>query len=158
MDDCMSIVALGLDLTQIERLAEAESRRGERFLERIFTERERAYCERRAQRRHVHYAGRFAVKEAVMKALGTGWTRGVRWIDIEVVRASGGPPELVLHGDGVPRKEDDFIAYTWDQFLKTGDETWPARLPMVKSAVRAMDCVQELLASDDVRKAYLGED
>ena len=94
----MPIVALGLDLTEIERLAEAEARRGERFLARLFTPGERAYCERRAARRHVHYAGRFAVKEAVMKALGTGWTRGVRWVDIEVRRSPGGPPELVLHG------------------------------------------------------------
>jgi holo-[acyl-carrier protein] synthase len=94
----MAVVSLGLDLTQIERLATAETRRGERFLERVFTARERAYCERRSARRHVHYAGRFAVKEAVMKALGTGWTRGVRWVDIEVARAPGGPPELVLHG------------------------------------------------------------
>jgi holo-[acyl-carrier protein] synthase len=99
MGACMSIVSLGLDLTQIERLAEAETRRGERFLERIFTARERAYCERRAARRHVHYAGRFAVKEAVMKALGTGWTRGVRWVDIEVVRSPGSAPELLLHGE-----------------------------------------------------------
>ena len=94
----MGIVALGLDLTQIERLAEAESRRGERFLARLFTPGERRYCEQRAARRHVHYAGRFAVKEAVMKALGTGWTGGVRWLDIEVVRAPGAAPQLLLHG------------------------------------------------------------
>jgi PhoPQ-activated pathogenicity-related protein len=56
---------------------------------------------------------------------------------------------LVFHHDGVKRKEDDLIAYTWDQFLKGGDEEWPARLPMVKAAVRAMDCVQQLVGSKE---------
>jgi holo-[acyl-carrier protein] synthase len=92
------IVALGLDLLAIERLEQALERRGERLLERLFTPAERAYCERRPARRVTHYAGRFAVKEAVMKALGTGWTRGVRWVDIEVRRVPGGAPELALHG------------------------------------------------------------
>jgi PhoPQ-activated pathogenicity-related protein len=55
---------------------------------------------------------------------------------------------LVFGGDGKGRSEDDLIAYTWKKFLETGDETWPARLPMVKSAVRTMDCVQELLRSE----------
>ncbi len=56
---------------------------------------------------------------------------------------------LVFHQDGIERKEDDLIAYTWDQFLKTGDARWPARLPMVKSVVRAMDTIQSLFGQDD---------
>ena len=55
---------------------------------------------------------------------------------------------LTFHGDGVERKEDNLICYTWDQFLKGGDDFWPARLPMVKATVRAMDCVQEFLAGE----------
>lgn len=94
----MAIIGLGLDLAQIARLQSAYGRHGERLLERVFTDGERAYCDRRARTRLTHYAGRFAVKEAVMKVLGTGWARGVRWHDIEVTRNSGSAPELVLHG------------------------------------------------------------
>ena len=93
----MSIVALGMDLIQIDRLEKVIAARGQRFLERVFTERERAYCTSRA-RPATHFAGRYAVKEAVMKTLGTGWARGVRWVDIEIVRAPGSPPVVELHG------------------------------------------------------------
>jgi len=93
----MPVVAIGMDLAQIARFRKVIDRHGERVLERLFTEGERAYCDRRASRIG-SYAGRFAVKEAVMKVLGTGWARGVTWKDIEVVRRSGSPPELVLHG------------------------------------------------------------
>ncbi|MBX9653798.1 PhoPQ-activated pathogenicity-related family protein, partial [bacterium] len=64
---------------------------------------------------------------------------------------------LIFHQDNTPRKEDDLIGYTWDQFLKTGDETWPARLPMVKSAVRAMDAIQEFMASDKGGKVTVNQ-
>jgi PhoPQ-activated pathogenicity-related protein len=56
---------------------------------------------------------------------------------------------LIFHGDGKPRTEDDLIAYSWDQFLRTGDERWPTRLPMTKAAVRAMDATTAFLASDE---------
>lgn len=68
------------------------------MLDRLFTAAEREYCDKRAAR-FTHYAGRFAVKEAVMKALGTGWRRGVRWVDIEVRREPGAAPQLKLHGE-----------------------------------------------------------
>lgn len=93
----MAIVSLGIDLVEIARLEQVIERRGARFLERVFTAGERAYCDGRASR-IASYAGRFAVKEAAMKVLGTGWSRGVRWLDLEVVRERGQAPRLVMHG------------------------------------------------------------
>ncbi len=91
------IVGLGLDITEIDRVRAAIERRGEAFLKRVFTPAEIGYCERHRDR-YERYAGRFAAKEAAMKALGTGWRRGVRWIDIEIVRLPSGKPSLQLRG------------------------------------------------------------
>jgi holo-[acyl-carrier protein] synthase len=91
-----NIIGLGLDATDISRIADTIERYGERFLNRIFTENEIAYCMRRRVPA-IHFAGRFAAKEAAMKALGTGFSQGVVWRDVEVVRR-GGPPQLQLHG------------------------------------------------------------
>lgn len=97
----MDIVGLGIDATDIPRVAALVDRYGVRFLQRVFTEGEIAYCTRR--RNPVpHLAGRFAAKEAAMKALGTGQTRDVLWKDIEVVR-SDGPPQLRFHGGAARR-------------------------------------------------------
>ena len=99
----MSIIGLGFDATDIPRVREVFERYGERFLQRVFTDAEIAYCTR--QRDPVpSLAGRFAAKEATMKALGTGHTRGVLWRDIEVVR-HGGPPQLRLTGGALLRFE-----------------------------------------------------
>jgi holo-[acyl-carrier protein] synthase len=91
------IVGLGLDIAEIDRIEAAITRHGVPFLERIFTAREVAYCESH-KNRFERYAARFAAKEAAMKALGTGWRRGVRWRDIEVARDSSGKPTLHLEG------------------------------------------------------------
>jgi holo-[acyl-carrier protein] synthase len=92
------IIGMGIDVEEVERVRGAMERQGERFLRRIFTEKERAYCEQ-FKDKYERYAGRFAVKEAAMKALGTGWSRGVRWVDVEVVRQRGGRPNLALKGE-----------------------------------------------------------
>jgi holo-[acyl-carrier protein] synthase len=91
------IVGLGVDIAEVDRIQAAIERRGRAFLERVFTPAEIAYCESHRNRCE-RYAGRFAAKEAAMKALGTGWSRGVRWVDIEVTRLPSGQPTLSLHG------------------------------------------------------------
>jgi holo-[acyl-carrier protein] synthase len=96
-----NIIGLGIDATDIDRIAETIERYGDRFLHRIFTEGEVAYARRRRVPA-IHFAGRFAAKEAAMKALGTGHSQGVLWCDVEVVRR-GGPPQLQLHGGAARR-------------------------------------------------------
>ncbi len=91
------ILGLGVDITEVDRIEAAIARHGRAFLKRLFTPSEIAYCERHRHRAE-RFAGRFAAKEAAMKALGTGWTQGVRWLDIEVVREPSGKPTLKLSG------------------------------------------------------------
>jgi holo-[acyl-carrier protein] synthase len=91
------ILGTGVDIAEVPRIRQSIERFGERFLHRIFTEGEILYCEAKAGR-FESYAARFAAKEAGMKALGTGWSRGVRWRDIEVVRPKGQRPTIQFHG------------------------------------------------------------
>jgi holo-[acyl-carrier protein] synthase len=91
------IVGLGLDIAEVDRMQAAIERHGAPFLRRLFTAAEIAYCERH-RNKFERYAGRFAVKEAAMKALGTGWRHGVRWQDFEITNLPGGKPTLRLSG------------------------------------------------------------
>jgi holo-[acyl-carrier protein] synthase len=91
------IIGTGIDVVEVPRVAATIERFGDRFLHRIFTEGEIRYCQSKANRVE-RFAARFAAKEAGMKALGTGWSRGVRWCDVEVQRQPGGRPTLVFHG------------------------------------------------------------
>ena len=97
----LHILGIGLDATDIPRLERVIDRHGDRFIHRVFTDAEIAYCRRR-RNSAPHFAGRFAAKEAAMKALGTGHAMGVLFRDIEVVR-HGGPPQLQLHGGAARR-------------------------------------------------------
>ena len=99
------IVAIGIDLVEIARIEEVFERRGDRFRARVFTEGEISYCERRASKL-ASYAARFAAKEAAMKALGTGWSDGVGWMDVEVVSEQSGAPALRLHGRALERMRE----------------------------------------------------
>lgn len=91
------IVGIGTDLAEVDRIRDAIERHGVRFIQRVYTAHEIAYAERKANR-FERYAARFAAKEAGMKAIGTGWRRGVTWHDFEVTNLPSGKPTLQFHG------------------------------------------------------------
>jgi len=95
----MRLIGIGIDVVEVDRIADAIERHGEPFLARIFTPGERAYCE--AQKRPaLHFAARFAAKEAIAKAFGTGIGKDLGWLDMEIVRRPSGEPAVELTGTG----------------------------------------------------------
>ncbi|MEM1303403.1 MAG: holo-ACP synthase [Planctomycetota bacterium] len=91
------ILGIGTDITEVLRIAKMIERHGELFTSRVYTEHEIEYCAARKAATQ-HYAGRWAAKEAVLKALGTGWVKGISWRDIEVRNAPSGAPLVRLKG------------------------------------------------------------
>jgi holo-[acyl-carrier protein] synthase len=95
----MRILGHGIDLVEVARLRRAIDEHGVRFVDRVFTPSEQSYASANPRRYFEHLAGRFAAKEAVLKALGTGWRGGIAWTDIEVELAASGMPCVKLSGE-----------------------------------------------------------
>jgi holo-[acyl-carrier protein] synthase len=93
----MMIYGIGIDVVEVDRIEDAISRQGEHFLRKLFSENERQYCDQQ-KRPGLHYAARFAAKEAVSKALGTGIGGKAGWLEMEVIRAESGAPTMIFHG------------------------------------------------------------
>lgn len=93
----MSIYGIGNDIVEVLRIAHMIERHGELFLNRVFTPREIEYCSSR-KAAHQHYAGRWAAKESILKAFGTGWARGIQWRDMEIRNDAAGKPRVALAG------------------------------------------------------------
>lgn len=93
----MSIYGIGTDIVEVLRIAHMIERHGELFLNRVFTPREIEYCSAR-KAANQHYAGRWAAKEAILKAFGTGWARGIQWRDMEIRNDAAGKPRVALAG------------------------------------------------------------
>jgi holo-[acyl-carrier protein] synthase len=105
----MSVIGLGIDLVEVSRIRALLLKSGDRFKDRVFTPSEVAYCDSCADGA-MNYAARFAAKEAVAKALGTGFSNGVSWRDIEVLRSDVGMPSVRLHGGAIPVAEELGVA------------------------------------------------
>ena len=115
------ITGIGIDVIQNDRIRQSVERFGDRFLNRIYTEGEIEYCKKSANP-EIHYAARWAAKEAAFKALGTGWAAGVKWKEVEVVRLASGKPELHLHGDALAHAsaagaKHFYVSLTHDQLI-----------------------------------------
>ncbi len=93
----MSIFGIGTDIVECLRIAQMIERHGELFITRVYTPHEIEYCQSRRMGTQ-HFAGRWAAKEAVLKALGTGWRRGISWRDVEIRNLRSGSPSVALHG------------------------------------------------------------
>jgi len=115
------IVGTGIDIAEVPRIRQAIDKYGDRFLHRVFTDAEIRYCQSKANFDE-RYAGRFAAKEAAMKALGTGWNYGVRWRDIEVVRPQGKRPSIVFHGKAAEVARSLGAAHASLSITHTGDQ------------------------------------
>ena len=105
------IVSIGIDIIEVQRVREALARTS-RFGERVFTPNERTYCEGRGTVAAVHYAARFAAKEAAFKALRTGWSGPLSWQDVEVVSQRGGAPLLLFHNHARKLFEESGATHT----------------------------------------------
>jgi holo-[acyl-carrier protein] synthase len=95
----MAIVGHGIDIVETDRIRRMVQEHGQRFLDRCFTPAEQSYCHRSEKRHFEHLAGRFAAKEAILKVLGTGWSGGIAWTDMEILPAASGQPTLQLSGE-----------------------------------------------------------
>ena len=94
----MPIRGHGIDIVETARIRHMAQEHGQRFLDRCFTSAEQVYCHKNPKRLYEHLAGRFAAKEAVLKVLGTGWSGGISWTDIEILPEPSGQPRLTLTG------------------------------------------------------------
>ena len=101
----MNLIGIGTDIIEVARIGEMIEKHDELFLRRVYTPLEIEYCGGRKSALQ-HYAGRWAAKEAALKALGTGWSRGIKWTDMEVSNLMGGKPELRIHGVASDIAED----------------------------------------------------
>ena len=95
----MPIIGHGIDIVETARIKRMTEQHEQRFLDRCFTPAEQAYCCRNEKRRYEHLAGRFAAKEAILKVLGTGWSGGISWTDIEILPEPSGQPKVSLTGE-----------------------------------------------------------